>query len=561
MSKVKGSDGKKSFGLDVNGPVFWSSILFLVVSISLTLLFQEEAEGAFTGMQAFVAAKAGWLFTVSVNIFLIFCLFLAFSNFGKIRLGGKEARPEFSTSAWFAMLFSAGMGIGLLFWSIAEPVSHFQTPPLGQAGTAEAARTAMNVTFLHWGFHAWGIYALVGLALAYFSFSRKLPLTIRSVFYPFLGERIHGPIGHVIDVLAVLATLFGLATSLGLGVSQIAAGLNHIFPAIPNTITVQVILIVGITLVATGSVVMGLDKGVRFLSEWNMRIAIFVLLAVVLLGPTVFILGAYVQNTGDYIGNFMQWSFWNEAYSGRDWQAGWTIFYWGWWIAWSPFVGMFIARVSKGRTIREFVLGVLIVPSLLTFFWITAFGSTAIREVLGGDPTIADAVAADISTALFVFFEQLPFSTVLSVIGIILVAGFFVTSSDSGSLVVDSITSGGKLDSPVSIRIFWALTQGAIAGVLLIGGGLNALQTAAIVTGLPFTIILLLMCYSLYRGLNEEMEDEIRAGKAQQRKDYQQVLTEMLAKRAQKQQTPPAVAPKAEIDPKENTSNQNPDSL
>ena len=536
MSKLVRHDKKGPLGLVVNPPVFWSSIFILVLSVALTLIFRKGAQETFSQMQAFMAAKIGWLFILSVNVFLLFCLVLAFSGFGKIRVGGKEARPEFSTTAWFAMLFSAGMGIGLMFWSVAEPISHFQTPPLGEPGSIDAAQTAMNVTFMHWGFHAWGVYALVGLALAYFSYNRNLPLTIRSVFYPFLGERIHGPIGHVIDTLAVLATLFGLATSLGLGVKQMAAGLHHVFPAIANTLPTQIILIAIITAVATLSVFSGLDKGVRILSEWNMRTAMLLLLAVVLLGPTVFILGAFVQNTGSYLANFMQWSFWNESYSGNDWQADWTIFYWGWWIAWSPFVGTFIARVSKGRTIREFVLGVLIVPSLLTFLWMTAFGSTAMRQVLQGDPTIANAVAADLSTALFIFVEQFPFSIILSILSIILIAGFFITSADSGALVVDNLTSGGNENTPVGQRIFWAVTGGTVAAVLLVGGGLQALQTASIVTGLPFALILLVMCYSLYRGLSEELEEENKLGKAQQRKAYQQLVAETLAKRAQKQE-------------------------
>ena len=531
MSKV-GSDTKKSFGLDVNGPVFWSSIVFLVVSIGLVLLFREDAEKFFSDAQAAITATMGWLFILSVNIFVAFCLYLAFSRFGKIRLGGRHAKPEFSTPAWFAMLFSTGMGIGLLFWSIAEPINHFQTPPIEEPGTPAAARQAMNFTFLHWGLHAWAIYGLMALALAYFTYNRQLPLTVRSAFYPFLGERIHGIIGHVIDVLAVIATLFGLATSLGLGVQQVAAGLNHVFPAIENNITNQIILIVVITGVATLSVISGVDKGVRILSEWNLRIALFVLVAVMVLGPTVFILGSFVQNTGSYIGNFLQLAFWNEAYSARNWQGSWTVFYWAWWISWAPFVGIFIARVSKGRTIKEFILGVLIAPSLLCFLWMTAFGSTALREILAGDPTIADAVASDMSTALFVFFEQLPFSLILNVIAIILVACFFVTSADSGSLVVVSLTSGGKRDPSLFIRLFWALGGGAIAAVLLLGGGLQALQAAVIMTGLPFAIILLLMSYSLYLGLDEEE----KLGKAQQRKDYQQLVADMLARRAQKQE-------------------------
>ncbi|GAA4441654.1 choline BCCT transporter BetT [Pontibacter saemangeumensis] len=534
MSKVR-SDTKKSFGLDVNGPVFWPSIVILVLSIALVLVFRKDAEVFFSDIQASVTSNMGWLFILSVNIFVVYCLFMAFGRFGSIRLGGKNAKPEFSTGSWFAMLFSAGMGIGLLFWSVAEPINHFQTPPLGEPGTPAAARQAMNFTFLHWGLHAWAIYALVALALAFFTYNRQLPLTVRSAFYPFLGERIHGIIGDIIDILAVIATLFGLATSLGLGVKQVAAGLHHVFPAIVNDVTTQIILIAIITGIATVSVVTGVDKGVRILSEWNIRIALIVLVAVLLLGPTVFILGSYVQNTGYYIGSFMQLSFWNEAYSNNNWQGAWTVFYWAWWISWAPFVGIFIARVSKGRTIKEFVLGVLIAPSLLSFLWMTVFGSTALREVLAGNTAVAEAVAADVSTALFVFFEQLPFSTALSVIGIVLIAGFFVTSSDSGSLVVVSLTSGGRPNPSVGTRVFWAVSGGAIAAVLLLGGGLQALQTAVIITGLPFAIILLLMCYSLFKGLSEELEEETKLGSAQQRKDYQQLVAEMLAKRAQKQ--------------------------
>ncbi len=537
MGKVS-STTHQSWGLPVNGPVFWSSIAFLVTSISLVLVFRENAEEIFSKVQVTVTANMGWLFILSVNVFVAFCLYLAFSRFGGIRLGGHDAKPEFSTSAWFAMLFSAGMGIGLLFWSISEPVTHFQIPPLGEAGTPAAARQAMNFTFLHWGMHAWAIYALVALALAFFTFNRQLPLTVRSAFYPFLGDRIHGVLGHMIDTLAVIATLFGLATSLGLGVQQVSAGMNHVFPAVANTLTTQLILIAVITGIATISVVTGVDKGVRILSEWNIRVALFILLAVLVLGPTVFILGSYVQNTGSYIGEFMQLSFWNEAYTNNNWQGTWTAFYWAWWISWSPFVGIFIARVSKGRTVREFVLGVLIAPTLLSFLWMTAFGGTALHQTLAGDTSIASAVTEDVSTALFVFFEQLPFSTVLSVIGVLLIAGFFVTSSDSGSLVVVSLTSGGVLNPSVGLRIFWALAGGAIAAVLLLGGGLQALQTAVIITGLPFAIILLLMCYSLYRGLDEEAQEGEKLSQAQQRKAYQQLVKEMLAKRVDKPQTP-----------------------
>lgn len=529
--KIVRSDERKSImGLNINGPVFFTSSIIIIISIALTLIFKEQAEGYFTVIQAFVANNGGWFFVLCVNIFLVFVLYLAFSKFGMIRLGGKDAKPEFTTISWFAMLFSAGMGIGLLFWSIAEPVTHFMNPPLTEGGTPAAAQEAMNFTFLHWGLHAWGIYALVGLSLAYFTYSHGLPLTIRSVFYPILGDKIYGKRGDLIDILAVLATLFGLATSLGLGVQQIAAGLAHVF-GIDSGIITQVSLIAGITAIATVSVVLGVDKGVKFLSEWNMRIAVLMLLLVVILGPTIFIFQAFIQNTGNYFYSFLEISTWTESYTGNDWQNGWTVFYWGWWIAWSPFVGMFIARISKGRSIREFILGVLIVPSLVTFLWITAFGSTSIQQALLGDQTIINAVDDNVATALFVFLEGFPFSVVLNIIGVILIASFFVTSSDSGSLVVDSLTSGGKIDAPVGQRIFWALAEGVVAAVLLIGGGLQALQTASIVTGLPFALILLFMCYSLYIGLRDEylkMEEK----KAQKElESYEEVISGIIKKR------------------------------
>ncbi|MCL6219580.1 BCCT family transporter [Zunongwangia pacifica] len=529
--KVTRSDEKKSiFGLEVNGPVFFSSSIIIIASIVLTLIYEKKAEKVFENVQNYVANNGGWFFVLVVNIFLGFMIYLAFSKFGNLRIGGQNAKPEFKTASWFAMLFSAGMGIGLLFWSIAEPINHFNEPPMAEGGTVEAAREAMSFTFLHWGFHAWGIYALVGLALAYFTYTRGLPLTIRSVFYPFIGDKIHGWMGNVIDIFAVLATLFGLATSLGFGVQQIAAGVDHVF-GITNDITTQIIIIAGITAIATLSVVLGVDKGVRILSEWNMRIAVLLLILVLVLGPTIFIFQSFVQNTGNYFSDFLMISTWTESFTGTKWQNNWTVFYWGWWIAWSPFVGTFIARVSKGRTIREFVLGVLIVPSLITFFWISAFGSASIQQVLGGDNAIVEAVNDDVATALFVFLEQFPLATVLNVVGVILIAGFFVTSSDSGSLVVDSLTSGGKIDAPVGQRIFWAVAEGTIAAVLLVGGGLQALQTASIVTGLPFAFILLVMCYSLYKGLKEDMRKLNKKKEQKQKENYEEVVKEIVQKR------------------------------
>ena len=523
--KILRSDEKKSImGLDVNGPVFFTSSIFIIISISLTLIFREQAEFYFNEIQNFISNTVGWFFILCVNVFLIFVIYIAFSKYGNIRIGGKDARPEFKTISWFAMLFSAGMGIGLLFWSIAEPINHFMSPPLTEGGTAMAAQEAMNFTFLHWGFHAWGVYALVGLSLAYFTYSHGLPLTIRSVFYPIMGNKIYGKWGDLIDIFAVLATLFGLATSLGLGVQQIAAGLAHVF-GISSGIVTQVSLIVGITLVATISVVLGVDKGVKFLSEWNMRIAVLLLVLVVLLGPTIFIFKSFVQNTGNYFYSFLQISTWTESYTGNDWQNAWTVFYWGWWIAWSPFVGMFIARISKGRSIKEFILGVLFVPSLITFFWITAFGSTSIHQALWGDNTILNAVDENVATALFVFLEDYPFAIVLNIIGVILIAGFFITSSDSGSLVVDSLTSGGKIDAPVGQRIFWAVTEGAVAA-------------ASIATGLPFAFILLFMCYSLYTALKSEYQQAEERKTQKEWESYEERVADIIKKRSSEKTNP-----------------------
>ncbi|WP_158857167.1 BCCT family transporter [Lunatibacter salilacus] len=524
---------------DIHAPVFWPSVVLIILFITVTLWVGEPMALVFASSKAFITEKTGWLFIIAVNAFIVFCFYLGFSKFGDIRLGGKEAQPEFSTGAWFAMLFSAGMGIGLLFWGVAEPVYHYAIPPYGEAYSLEAAKRAINLTFLHWGFHAWAIYAVVGLALAFFAYNRKLPLTIRSVFYPLLGDRINGWMGDVIDVLAVLATLFGLATSLGLGVQQVSGGLFYLF-GISNSVTVQVILIAGITLIATVSVISGIDKGVKFLSQWNVRIAAILLLFVLIVGPTLFIFRSFVQNMGNYLGSILEVSTWTEAYRDNGWQGDWTVFYWAWWISWSPFVGMFIARISRGRTIKEFIFGVLLIPTLLTFLWLTALGGSAIyldmqEAALSGSHDLAEAITGDVSIALFVFLENFPFSGIGSVIGILLVTSFFVTSSDSGSLVIDSITAGGKLDAPVGQRVFWATTEGAVAAVLLIGGGLTALQTAAIITGLPFLVILVIMCYSLHKGLRKEYARLSQFDKDLDRKSYEKRLSDVIMKKLDKQ--------------------------
>ena len=492
------------FGLRVNPAVFFVSAAAILLVVLYGAIFTNQAGAIFEQVQNFIVTRFGWLYIIAVAFFLVFVIWLFFSRYGQIKLGPDDSEPDYSYASWFAMLFSAGMGIGLMFYSVAEPVLHYATPPVGQGHTPEAAREAMRLTFFHWGLHAWAIYIVVGLSLAYFSFRHNLPLTIRSAFYPILGDRIYGPLGNLVDIFAVLGTMFGVATSLGLGVMQINAGLSHVI-GIPVELWVQLALIAGITLLATTSVVLGLDRGIRRLSELNLGLALILFLFVLAVGPTVFLLETFVQNVGQYLGSIVSRTFQMYAFQDTDWQGSWTLFYWGWWIAWSPFVGMFIARISRGRTIREFVGGVLLVPVGVSFGWLSVFGNTALHfEMFQGNGSIASAVQDNLPVALFVMLEQLPWSAITATLATLLVITFFVTSSDSGSLVIDILTAGGDPDPPVPQRIFWALTEGAVAAALLVAGGLTALQTAAITTGLPFALVLLLICYSLVKGLRQE---------------------------------------------------------
>lgn len=497
------SQSENGNGTTILPSVFWPSAGLAVFFVALTLINLDQMTGVFDAVLGFITARTGWFFVLCVNIYLGVVFYFLVSRHGKIRLGGDDAKPDYSYWGWLSMLFSAGMGIGLMFWSVAEPVYHFTNPPWGEPATAEAAKLAMGITFFHWGLHAWGLYGLMALALAYFAYNRGLPLTVRSTFYPLLGDRIHGWMGNAIDVVAVLATLFGLATSLGLGAQQVNAGFAHLF-GIPQSATVQVILIAAITAMATVSVVLGVDKGIRRLSQVNVIVAGLLLFFVLLAGPTRHLLEALVQNIGIYIRLLPRLSFWTEAYQGGTWQHGWTIFYWAWWIAWSPFVGIFVARVSRGRTVREFVGAILLVPTLATFVWLTVFGNSALHLELFGAGGIAAAVKEDVAVALFVLLENYPLSSITCGLAVCIVVTFFVTSSDSASLVVDIITSGGHLDPPKMQRVFWAVMEGTIAAVLLIGGGLLALQTAVVTTGLPFAIVLLLLSFSLMRGLKND---------------------------------------------------------
>lgn len=496
------------WGFDLHPWVASISAGLLLVFVAFTLIFSSRAEAAFDAVLTATNAGFGWFYILTANLLVLAAAYFAFGRYGKIRIGGPNAKPEFTRNAWFAMLISAGMGIGLMFWSVAEPIFHLNAPaPMFgvEAGSPEAGKAALATTFYHWGLHPWSIYALVALALSFFAYNRGLPLTFRSVFYPLLGPRIYGGWGNAIDILTVIATLAGLATSLGFGVGQAAAGLNFLF-GWPQSTGFQVFLIAAITSVAVISVVAGLDNGVKRLSQLNMGLAGLFVVFLLVVGPALFILPAFVQSVGFYGSSLPELAFWNEAFTDTDWQGGWTVFYWGWWISWSPFVGMFIARVSKGRTVRELILGVVVFPSLLSFFWMSVFGGTALELQLSGTRDVAAAVSDNVATALFDMLQAFPLTPIASFVGVVLVISFFVTSADSGSLVIDHLTSGGKLDSPASQRVFWAAMVGVLAAVLLLGGGLAALQTAAVATGLPFAAVLLFLCWSLQRAFHEELD-------------------------------------------------------
>jgi choline/glycine/proline betaine transport protein len=497
---IKNLDNK-IWKYDIQPWVFFGGAGLIFAGVIFTLLAGDAAEKLFSNTKNWISEYTGWFLVLTMNFVLATCIGIMVSPLGKLRIGGPDASPEFTYPSWFAMLFSAGMGIGLLFYGVAEPMFHYVANPLSEPGTVASAKAAMELTFLHWGFHPWGIYALIGLGLAFFGFTEGLPLSIRNVFYPVLKERIYGGIGNTIDILATISCLFGVATSLAFGVQQVNAGMAHLF-GIPQNANVQVILIIGITALATWSVMRGLEGGIKVVSNINIGLALLLLLFVFFLGPTLFILNGMIENFGNYIQHFFDLGFWNETYTdGGNWQNGWTIFYWAWWIAWCPFVGMFIARVSYGRTLREYLLCVLVVPTLVTFAWMTVFGNSAIyiERFMGGG--MAKAVQENIPVSLFIFLESFPLSMVTSILAMVVVIFFFVTSSDSGSMVIDIITAGGNPDPPKPQRLFWAILEGAVAAVLLLGGGMVALQTAAICTGLPFAVVMFLMCFAVIKGL------------------------------------------------------------
>ncbi|WP_367104035.1 BCCT family transporter [uncultured Psychrobacter sp.] len=495
----------------VSKPVFLTSVILITVFIIFGALFNEQAEIVFNQAKEFVSLRFGWFFIAVINTTLLMSIYMILSRYGDIRLGHQTEKPEYKLLSWIGMLFSAGIGIGLLYWGTAEPLYHYMAPPLGEGETVASAKLAMNISFLHYGIHVWALYGMVALALAYFHYRRGLPLAIRSTLYPILGKKIYGGWGHTVDTLAVFGTMFGVVTTLGLGVLQINSGLDTLF-GIPNNISVQIILIAIITVLAGMSLFLGLDKGIKRLSDINIFLTIILLSFVIILGPTQFIFNSFIENIGNYIHQVVPLGFWTESYEGeQNWQASWTIFYWAWWISWSPFVGVFVARISRGRTIREFTLGVLLIPVAILFLWFTAFGGSAVHmELMAAmdpnvvSPGLVEAVRADTGSAIFKLMESYPLTTVFNLLIVTMIVLWFVTSSDSASFVIDMLTSGGDTDPPKIQRLFWAGTEGVIAAVLLAAGGLTALQAASIVSGLPFAVVILVMMYSLLRGLSRD---------------------------------------------------------
>lgn len=495
---------------NINPRVFLGASGIILAIIIFAVLAPQTADGAFKSLQALIVENASWYYILTVALILMTTVYLGMSRYGNIKLGLDHSKPEYSDVSWFAMLFSAGMGIGLMFFGVAEPVMHFLSPPLGEGSNVQAARQAMRLTFFHWGLHAWAIYAIVALILAFFAYRHNLPLTLRSALYPLIGNRIHGKWGDAVDIFAVVGTLFGVATSLGYGVLQINTGLNYLFPNLiaVNTPT-QIVLIAIVTALATLSVVSGLDKGVKMLSELNLGLAAILLLFILLMGSTVFLLQAFVQNVGHYASNIVSMTFNMYAYEKTDWLAGWTILYWGWWVSWAPFVGLFIARVSRGRTIRQFVMGVLLIPTGFTFLWMTVFGNSAIDLILNkGITQLGDVVQKDVSLALFAMFEHFPMSGVLTAVGLLMVVVFFITSADSGALVMDMLSANGEGSKGVAYRVYWSVGAGVVAVVLLLAGGLGALQTMTIASALPFITVLMVAMYGLMKALEVDIQKQ-----------------------------------------------------
>lgn len=493
---------ERGLGLNTNPVVFFTSALCIVIFVALGVIMPGPVAAVFGATAGWISANLGWLYILTVTLFVLFVVVIGFSRYGRLRLGPDGSRPEYGNYAWFAMLFTAGIGSVLMFFGVAGPLSHYASNPMGLEGGARTA-AALNFELYHYGLHAWGVFGLAGLALGYFAYRRGMPLRIRSAFYPILGDRINGPIGHAIDVFTVLGTVFGVAVTLGLAGSQVNNGITRV-TGLGDTIPLQIAVIGVITALAVVSVALGLDRGIRRLGQINMALAILLLLFVVAAGSTVYLLQGFVQAIGYYFQNFIEFSFWNQAFRDDGWQGSWTVFIWAWQISWAPFVGMFIARISYGRTIREFVLGVLFAPLMFTILWFSVFGLTALNMEINGAGGLTGVVEDNLRAALFVVLERLPFAGFTAILALAVIIIFFVTSADSASLVLDTLTSGDESNSLARQRVFWAVSLGAIALVLLLAGGLTALSNVVTTTGLPFLIVLAIMCYSLWQGLSNE---------------------------------------------------------
>ena len=494
------SSKSKAWFSNVNPNVFISTVVIILIFLAIVIFAPDAFELLTKKLNQWITDSFSWFYVLSVALFLILLTGIAVSSMGRIKLGPDHSQPDYTYPSWFAMLFTAGMGIGLMFFGVAEPIMHYVSPPSGQPETVLAAQQAMRVTFFHWGLHAWAIYAVVGLSLAYFAYRHQLPLKVRSALYPLIGKRIYGPIGDGVDTFATIGTIFGVATSLGFGVTQINSGLNYLF-GWEQSILTQIILIVVVSSIASLSVFLGLDKGVKRLSELNLILALLLLAFIFLTGASIYLLQTTIQTAGQYVSNLFSMTFNLYAYQPNGWIGGWTIMYWAWWISWSPFVGMFIARVSRGRTVREFIAGVLLIPTGFTIIWMGFIGNAALYNVMfEGNSSLLEAVKTDSSVALFEFLTQLPWSGVSSILATVLVMLFFVTSADSGALVTDYLTS--KTDqSPAWQRLFWTVLMALLAIILLMAGGLGALQSATIMSALPFTFIMLLICWGLLKAL------------------------------------------------------------
>jgi len=494
----------RRFVSHMNPPVWLGSAAVVIVFVAYGALVPERALANFQTLQRLITNELGWFYVLAVAAMLAFVVYLLFSPYAGLRLGPQDSRPDFRFLPWVSMLLAAGMGIGIVFFGVAEPLQHYQQPPQLLTGEVDPLREAMRFTFFHWGVHPWAVYSCIAMPLAWAHFRQGLPLAPRSLLYPLIGERIHGWPGHAVDIVATAGTLFGVATSLGLGARQINAGLAQLFGVPVNTL-VQVSLIAGITALATVSVVTGLKGGIRLLSSFNLGLAGLLLLFVLLCGPTVFILDLFTSSLGYYLQKLPGTSLLIDPGTEDAWQANWTLFYWSWWISWSPFVGVFVARISRGRTIREFLLAALLVPSLLGFLWFSALGGTGIALTQAGVGGIAEAATDDIKgSSFFAVLRTLPFSDLTVILAVVLIVVFFVTSSDSGSFVDDMVTSGGDPDPPVLQRVFWAVSEGAVAAVLLFAGGLLALRSASLLTGLPMALFLLTAAVGFWRSLARE---------------------------------------------------------